>query len=114
GLRFLLVHAGGYFPFQAGRLRHTSAIRPELETAPADPWDFLPQLWFDVITHDRQALRFLADRVGLDRVAMGTDLPFDMALPEPPSAVREALGDEALATVAEVKPAAFLDAGSAA
>jgi aminocarboxymuconate-semialdehyde decarboxylase len=109
GLRILLVHAGGYFPYQAGRLRHTRSVRPELADAPEDPWDFLPQLWFDVITHDPGALRFLVDRVGLDRVVMGTDLPFDMALPNPVQAVSEAVGPEAIATVAETNPAAFLD-----
>jgi hypothetical protein len=33
----------------------------------------------DTITHDRMALTCLVERVGADNVAMGTDLPFDMA-----------------------------------
>ena len=94
GARVLLVHAGGYFPYQAGRLRHASTVRPELRQL--DPWDYVGRLWFDTITHDAAALRYLADRVGPDHVVFGTDLPFDMAPPRPAAAVREALG-EALA-----------------
>jgi aminocarboxymuconate-semialdehyde decarboxylase len=83
GLRLLLVHGGGYFPYQAGRLRHARAVRPELVDAPEDPWAYLPQLWFDPITHDQAALRYLIDRVGVENVVLGTDLPFDMALRDP-------------------------------
>ena len=36
-VRVVLVHAGGYFPFQAGRLRHAKTVRRELENAPVDP-----------------------------------------------------------------------------
>jgi aminocarboxymuconate-semialdehyde decarboxylase len=103
GLRLVLVHAGGYFPWQAGRLRHALTVRPELADSP-DPWDALDQLWFDIITHDHGALRFLLDQVGAERVVMGTDLPFDMATPDPVADVVAAGGSEALRTVAEVNP----------
>jgi aminocarboxymuconate-semialdehyde decarboxylase len=91
-LRVLLLHSGGYFPYQAGRLRHASTVRPELEQV--DPWEYVGRLWFDTITHDAAALRYLAGRVGPEHVVFGTDLPFDMAPPRPAAAVREALGDE--------------------
>jgi aminocarboxymuconate-semialdehyde decarboxylase len=71
---------------------------------PADPWAYLGQLWFDVITHDRGALRYLIDRVSIERLVLGTDLPFDMALPAPLSAVAGAGGDRAVEAVAELNP----------
>lgn len=114
--RVLLVHSGGYFPYQAGRLRHASTVRPELDEV--DPWSYVGRLWFDTITHDARALRYLVDRVGAEHVVLGTDLPFDMAPPEPVVAVRNALGDELAARVAAGNPARLFDlrrlAGSSA
>jgi aminocarboxymuconate-semialdehyde decarboxylase len=103
GLRVLLLHSGGYFPYQAGRLRHASTVRPELPAV--DPWSYAGRLWFDTITHDAQALRYLVDRVGAEHVVFGTDLPFDMAPPDPVAEVRDALGDELAARVGEANPA---------
>jgi aminocarboxymuconate-semialdehyde decarboxylase len=92
GVRVLLLHSGGYFPYQAGRLRHASTVRPELEEV--DPWSYVGRLWFDTITHDAAALRYLVDRVGAGHVVFGTDLPFDMAPPLPAEGVRDALGPD--------------------
>ena len=51
------------------------------------------QLYFDTITHDMAALRYLAQRVGRDHVLLGTDLPFDMALQEPDVVLAEAFDE---------------------
>jgi aminocarboxymuconate-semialdehyde decarboxylase len=98
------VHSGGYFPYQAGRLRHARGARPELSSAPADPWAYLDRLWFDTITHDAAALRYLVERVGVDRVVFGTDLPFDMAPAGPVGQVREALPSADFLAVTEHNP----------
>ncbi len=103
GLNVLLLHSGGYFAYQAGRLRHASTVRPELDEV--DPWSYVGRLWFDTITHDAQALRYLVDRVGAEHVVFGTDLPFDMAPPDPVAEIRDALGDELAARVGEQNPA---------
>lgn len=92
-VKIFLVHGGGYFPYQGGRLKHAATVRPELRDAPGDPWSFLDQIWFDVITHDVPALAYLVSRVGADRVLLGTDMPFDMALPDSVARVREAVPD---------------------
>jgi aminocarboxymuconate-semialdehyde decarboxylase len=104
-LELVLLHGGGYFPYQAGRLRHASSVRPELSDAPADPWAYLDRLRFDVITHDARALAYLIDRVGVERVVLGTDLPFDMATPDPIGLIRAAAGEEAVVAIAERNPA---------
>lgn len=82
-LTILIVHSGGYFAWQAGRLRHARLVRPELASAPVDPWAYVGQIQFDCLTHDRQALSYLLSRVGADNVLMGTDLPCDMATQRP-------------------------------
>jgi aminocarboxymuconate-semialdehyde decarboxylase len=107
-LRLVLVHAGGYFPWQAGRLRHARTVRPELAASPADPWSYLGQVLLDPITHDADALRYLIAKAGAASLVMGTDLPFDMATPAPMAALRAACDDEeAIAAIAERNPAAL-------
>jgi aminocarboxymuconate-semialdehyde decarboxylase len=105
GLRILLVHGGGYFPYQGGRLKHAVTVRPELASSPADPWAALDQLWFDIVTHDAEALEYLVSRVGSGHVVLGTDLPFDMALRDPVTHVVDALGPDLAREVTEDNPA---------
>jgi aminocarboxymuconate-semialdehyde decarboxylase len=105
GLTIVLVHGGGYFPYHAGRLRHARTVRPELADSPPDPWAYLDRIMFDTITHDKQALEYLISRVGEDRVVMGTDLPFDMASPEPMCALEEVAGARRARKIAERNPA---------
>jgi aminocarboxymuconate-semialdehyde decarboxylase len=107
GLRVLVNHAGGFFPYAAGRLRHSRTNRPELAEAPVDPWDYLSQIWFDIITHDVGALRYLVERVGVSQVVMGTDLPFDVAPPDPVGVVLESVGEEAERQITEANPASL-------
>jgi aminocarboxymuconate-semialdehyde decarboxylase len=105
GLRLLLVHAGGYMPWQAGRLRHAATVRAELACAPSDPYAYFGRLAVDTITHDAAALRFLVERVGAANVVMGTDLPFDMATPAPVAALEEAVAPETARRIMEETPA---------
>jgi len=104
-LRVLLVHAGGFFPFQAGRLRHAAGVRPELAEAPADPWSYSGQLITDTITHDVVALRYLIERMGEDNVVVGTDQPFDMGTVRPIDELEAAVPPATARKVAEETPA---------
>ena len=101
----LLAHAGGYFPWQAGRLSHALTVAPELSTVARDPWTYLPQLYFDTITHDVAALRYLVDRVGVAQVMPGTDLPTHMADRQPMNDLIAAVGVGTAKVVAETNPA---------
>ena len=79
-LKVVLVHAGGFMPFQIGRLDHGFRVRSETRAAiAAPPSSYLRRFWYDTITHAATPLKFLIDLVGADRVVFGTDLPFDMA-----------------------------------
>jgi aminocarboxymuconate-semialdehyde decarboxylase len=104
GLRLLLVHAGGYMPWQAGRLRHAATVRSELADSPPDPGAYFGRIVVDTITHDTAALHYLVERVGAENVAMGTDLPFDMATPDPVAALEEAVGPETAQRIMEETP----------
>lgn len=83
-LRILLAHGGGFMPFQIGRLAHGHEVRPEPKALSAtSPLEHAKRFFYDTITHNSQALRFLIDLVGADHVAIGTDAPFDMGLQNP-------------------------------
>lgn len=103
-VRLVLMHGGGFLPYQTGRLVHARSVRPELEGTPVNAWDFFGKLYFDTITHDAQALRYLVQRVGVDHVVLGTDLPFDMALAKPVATLQDALTDEQIQAVAVTNP----------
>ena len=90
GIRLILLHGGGYVPYQAWRLAHASGVRAEIAIDADEVRRAFGQLYFDTITHDVETLRFLASRVGVDHVMLGTDLPFDMAMATPIETMREA------------------------
>jgi aminocarboxymuconate-semialdehyde decarboxylase len=102
GLTVVIVHSGGYFAYQQGRLRHGRKLRassfpPE---APTDPRDYFGRVRFDCLTHDRNALAFLIDQVGPENMLMGTDLPCDMATPDPWDALVAASHEQTAARIA--------------
>jgi len=80
GLRFILAHGGGQFPFIMGRIEHGYRVRPEpKEKVHQPPQAFLKNFYFDTITHNPDALRYLIAFAGSDHVLMGSDYPYDMA-----------------------------------
>lgn len=78
GLRLVLMHGGGYLPYQIGRLDHGYRVRPESKGCGQPPSAYLRRFWYDTLTHAPGPLRFLIGQVGADRVVYGTDFPFDM------------------------------------
>jgi aminocarboxymuconate-semialdehyde decarboxylase len=82
-LRILLVHAGGFLPYQVGRYDHGWRVRQEPKrNILRPPSEYLDRFYFDTITHDDHFLGSLTELVGPEHVLLGTDLPFDMSDPE--------------------------------
>lgn len=77
-LDLVLMHGGGYLPYQIGRLDHGHRVRPESKGCRHAPSSYLRRFWYDTLTHAPEPLAFLVDQVGADRVVYGTDFPFDM------------------------------------
>ena len=76
----LLVHGGGAFPYQLGRLDHAYGVREETSSvAKRPPLEYLDRFYFDTVVFDPRALDFLVELAGSLHVLFGTDLPFDMA-----------------------------------
>ena len=69
---------------QLGCFVHGFNARPEAKTKTrSSPRDLLRRFYFDSLLHDPVAVRHLINRVGADRVVIGTDHPFDMAPDNP-------------------------------
>lgn len=79
-LDVILVHAGGFLPYQIGRLDHGYKVRSETSAViKRPPSSYLSRFYYDTITHANTPLKFMIDHVGRERVMIGTDIPFDMA-----------------------------------
>src|SRR5262249_7643058 len=109
----LLAHGGGYFPYQAGRLRHAGTVRDELADAPKDPWSYAGRLLFDTITHDGQALAYMISRIGAENVMIGTDHPYDMRDTNPGEHLREVTDEGTFQLIAEQTPERLFGLGAA-
>ena len=88
-LIFCFAHAGGFIPYQIGRLDHGYQVRPECRAKISKPpSEYFKLLHFDTITHHEPALTYLIKSVGSDHVLLGSDYPYDMADFDPVSSVR--------------------------
>lgn len=81
GLKPVMVHGGGFIPYQGRRLVHGWNVRPEPKVhLQQSPEQYLQRLQFDTILHSAAALKFLVDTAGADRVFLGSDYPYDMGM----------------------------------
>ncbi len=79
-LKVCLCHGGGYTCYGIGRMDRGWQVRQEARAnIQQPPSAYLDRFYYDCLTHSEEALRFLIDSVGIDRVVFGTDWPFDMA-----------------------------------
>lgn len=92
-LRVAFAHGGGSFPYTIGRIEHGFRMRPDLVATDnaRNPREYFDRLYFDSCVHDPQALAYLLEVVGGDRVMLGTDYPFPLGEQEPGRGI-EALG----------------------
>lgn len=97
-LRIAFVHGGGCVPAMLGRWDHAWLRRADVSAAttrvPSET--FRDRIYVDLLTHDHAASVLLCDKVGPDRLLLGSDRPFDMGVDDPTRAARDV--DIALAT----------------
>lgn len=88
-LKICLAHAGGFMPYQAGRWVHGWRVRPEpKKNVPQEPQTIIRRFLYDTIAHSDQSLEFLIAQAGAERVLLGSDYPYDMAMLDCASHVR--------------------------
>jgi aminocarboxymuconate-semialdehyde decarboxylase len=82
-LKVVMAHGGGYFAHYMGRLDRNTANRPDTvrHMDGQSPSAFLRRFYYDTCVYDPQVLQVLIDRVGVDRLVMGSDYPVGEADP---------------------------------
>lgn len=83
-LDVIIAHGGGFYPFYSARMDHAWKVRPEVRRLTADaPSTYLKRLWFDTCVFSSELIDTLVATVGVDRIMMGSDYPFDMGDQDP-------------------------------
>lgn len=79
-LRIGFAHGGGCFPGTVGRIEHGFRVRPDLCAVDnaVNPRSYLGSFYTDSLVHDADALRYLVQLIGVERVALGSDYPFPL------------------------------------
>jgi aminocarboxymuconate-semialdehyde decarboxylase len=73
-LQIVLPHAGGAFPYLAGRVEHFLFHMNDHSTSIQRPFrDYLRRFHYDYLTYYPETFHFLMGLVGSDRVVVGTD-----------------------------------------
>ncbi len=83
-LKVCIAHGGGYACFGMGRLDRGWQVRSEARVNISRPPSAYERgLYYDTVVQSEAALRFLIDRVGIDRVVLGSDYPLVSWDPSP-------------------------------
>ena len=91
-LKLCVAHGGGYLPFYAGRVDRNFIEKPTSRVnMKKSPSDYLRgHFWYDTCLYNIDMLEYLAQKVGVERIVMGSDYPVGEA--DPVGFVRNARG----------------------
>src|SRR6478752_741861 len=90
-LSMCLAHGGGCLPWLRGRLNLGWQRKDVAHTTTLRPSEFCKRLYYDTAVFDTTLLSHLVSDMGVDRVLLGTDHPFELGDTDPVATVR-ALG----------------------
>jgi aminocarboxymuconate-semialdehyde decarboxylase len=92
-LKILLVHGGGFFPYQYGRMLAGFDRWPELDSANMmAPIEYVRWFYYDTVLFERPPVQYLLETAGVDHVLAGSDCPFPMTDYEPYEHAHHQLG----------------------
>jgi aminocarboxymuconate-semialdehyde decarboxylase len=75
-LKIIASHGGGTLPYLVGRFEKGDEVEiPSRRQMKRKPSDYLRHIYYDCITYNSGALRYLISVVGANRVMFGTDWP---------------------------------------
>ena len=90
-LKMAFAHGGGAFPYTIGRIDHGYKMRPDLCAIDNNklPSFYLKHFYVDSLVHDKHALSFLLDKIGSEKIALGSDYPFPLGEDYPGKLIEE-------------------------
>jgi aminocarboxymuconate-semialdehyde decarboxylase len=75
-LKICVSHGGGYMPYYMGRIDRNYVEKANTRiNMSKPPVEYLRMLYYDSCVYDRAVLQNLVDRVGAERVVLGSDYP---------------------------------------
>jgi aminocarboxymuconate-semialdehyde decarboxylase len=75
-LKICISHGGGYMPYYMGRIARNYLDKPATRVNMSkSPAEYLRMLYFDSCVYEPEVLEALVNRVGPDRVVLGSDYP---------------------------------------
>ncbi len=75
-LKIVISHGGGFLPHYTGRLdRNVTNMPDSVRNISRLPSDYLSALYYDTCVYDVSVLEALVERVGGDRIVLGSDYP---------------------------------------
>ena len=90
-MKVMFAHCGGGFLGTLGELIMPTMVA--LTYVPMNinkaPSEYLESFYLDTITHDEDALHFAINKMGIDRMALGTDYPFPLGEHHPGKMILE-------------------------
>jgi len=88
-LRVAFAHGGGSFPYTIGRIEHGFDVRPDLVQIrnKVSPREYFGKFWVDSLVHDKNALQYLRETAGDDKICLGSDYPFPLGEHKPGSLI---------------------------
>ena len=102
GLTLVLVHGGGFLPYQAARIARALEIQSlgANGAQDADLLGYLRRFYYDTVLMGRTAVEMLVEEFGAEHVVLGSDYPFAIGDPDPVGTVtRTRISDEAKARI---------------
>ena len=87
-LDICLPHGGGAFPFLVGRMTKGWEVREECRHLERPPTEYVRRFRYDTVTHSSDALEYLIEAAGSDRIMVGSDYCFDMGYDDPVAVVK--------------------------
>ncbi|MAJ43979.1 MAG: 2-amino-3-carboxymuconate-6-semialdehyde decarboxylase [Candidatus Marinimicrobia bacterium] len=79
-LKICFAHGGGSYPFTSGRIDHGFNSRPDLCAIDNNilPSSYLNHFYVDSLVHDKNAMNYLINSMGINQIALGSDYPFPL------------------------------------
>jgi aminocarboxymuconate-semialdehyde decarboxylase len=83
-LKIIAAHGGGFLPAYSGRIDHGWGARSDAHgSLPKPPSFYLRKIYLDTIVFTPHQLAALAAVVGVEKLLLGTDYPYDMGEYDP-------------------------------